>query len=67
MSIPQRVEQRRDGRPVGAANRAGSAYQANREAHEPLLRPLLDAAALAALLFRRPAPPPNEPDPPVAS
>ncbi|MHB8289744.1 MAG: hypothetical protein ACYDEY_10995 [Acidimicrobiales bacterium] len=56
MTITERTEQCRAGRPIGAAKRAGSAYQANREALEPLLRLLLDAAALAALLWRRSAP-----------
>ncbi|MHB1533985.1 MAG: hypothetical protein ACYC1D_05115 [Acidimicrobiales bacterium] len=60
MAITNRTEQRRPGRPIGAPKRAGSAYQANREALEPLLRLLLDAAALATLLYRRSAPKPDE-------
>jgi hypothetical protein len=61
MAITKRTEQQlRTGRPIGAAKRVGSAYQANREAREPLLGLLLDAAALAALLYRRSAPKPDE-------
>lgn len=67
MIITKRTEQRRAGRPIGAAKRAGSAYQANREALEPLLRLLLDAAALAALLYRRSAPSTGEREPRAAS
>jgi hypothetical protein len=60
MTVTKRTEQRRPGRPSGAAKRAGSAYQANREALEPLLRLLLDAAALAALMYRRSTPTADE-------
>lgn len=59
MSSTEQVEQRPAG-PIGAARRAGSAYQANREALEPLLRLLLDAAALAALIYRRTGPKTDE-------
>lgn len=60
MDVTKRTERRRPGRPIGEAKRVGSAYQANREALEPLLRLLLDAAALATLLYRRSAPKADE-------
>lgn len=67
MVITKRSEQRRPARLIGAAKRTGSAYQANREALEPLLRLLLDAAALGTLLYRRSAPKADEREPRAAS
>jgi len=60
MAVTKQTEKRRPGRPIGAAKQVGSAYQANREALEPLLRLLLDAAALATLFYRRSAPKADE-------
>jgi hypothetical protein len=64
MSLPQEVDQRRHVSPVGATGRAD---QVNGGALQPILRLLLDPAASAAPLYRRPAPPANEPEPQVAS
>jgi hypothetical protein len=67
MAITKQTEKRRPGRPIRAAKRPGSANQANREALEPLPRLLLDAAALATLLYRRSAPTADEREPRAAS
>ncbi len=67
MGINERTEQRRPARLIGAAKRAGSAYQGSREALEPLLRLLLDAAALTTLFYRRSAPTAGDRDPQAAS
>ena len=56
----KRVEQHCTARSIGAPRRAGSAYHANRAAPEPLLRLLLDAAAVAAPIYRRAVPATDE-------
>ena len=64
MSSTEQVQQRHAARPIEAAR---TAYQANRKALEPMLRLLLDAAALVALLYRRTAPKTNERESQAAS
>ncbi len=56
MFSTKQVERSTPSRKIRAARRAGVAYQANREALEPPLRLLLDAA-LAARMYPRSAPP----------
>jgi hypothetical protein len=46
-------------RPGETATRLGASYRANREVIEPILRLLVDALALVALLRRRPTSPPR--------
>jgi hypothetical protein len=67
MAITNRTELRRPGGPIGAANQVRLAYQVDREALEPLLRPLVDDAALTALPYRQSASKADEREPRGAS
>ena len=62
MFSTKQVERSTPSRKLRAARRAGVAYQANREALEPPLRLLLDAA-LAARMYPRSAPGASEREP----